>query len=138
MTSQIRIGFVLLLTSIVGCGSGSSTSTIDSGSREVVRRFDEALIQKNWPEAYALLHPESVRSLTQAEFTRRAEQYRRGWGFEATRVAIRTCEEHGETASARVTFHGPGTHRHQYEDNVFLKRHQDQWRIVLSPKFGGR
>ncbi|MCZ2341232.1 MAG: hypothetical protein LC104_05470 [Bacteroidales bacterium] len=103
-----------------------------------MRAFYEAVIQKNPTAVYALLHPDVSQKLPRAEFGRRLEAYRRKLGFDPEKVAVRTCDEHGTEATVRVFLSGHGQHRHGYEDNLFLRRQEQQWRVILPPRFGLR
>ena len=136
MSTIFRFGPVLLFLAATGCGRSSESSTPDTGSRESVRGFYDAIIRRDWPGAYSLLHPDAAKGLSAQEFGRRAESYRGKLGFDPARVAVRTCEEHGDDATARVALSGPGGNRHTYEDNLFLRRHEGQWRVTLPPRFG--
>jgi hypothetical protein len=138
MKTVLRLGPVLLILAVAGCGRSSEPSTPDTGSREAVRGFYDALIRRDWPGAYALLHPDAAKGLSAQEFSRRAEAYRGKLGFDPTRVAVRTCEEHGDEATARISLSGPGGSRHAYGDNLFLRRHDGQWRVILPARFGQR
>ena len=135
MSRTTRLAAGLLL--VAGCGRSSEPAPLDTGARDAVRGFYDSLIQKDWPGAYARLHPDSTKALAATEFHRRAEAYRAKLGFEPARVAVRTCEEHGDEATARVDLSGPGGgSRHHYEDNLFLRRHDGQWRVLLPARFG--
>jgi hypothetical protein len=121
---------------VAGCGRPTESTTPDTGSRESVRGFYNAIILRDWPGAFTLVHPEESKRMSAAEFGRRAESYRDKLGFDPARVAVRTCEEHGDEATARIVLSGPGKTRHQYEDNLFLRRHDGQWRVMLPVRFG--
>lgn len=138
MKSILRLGPVLLFVAVAGCGRSSEPATQDTGSRESVRGFYDAIIRRDWQGAYTLLHPDAAKGVSAQEFSRRAEAYRGKLGFDPTRVAVRTCEEHGDDATARVALSGPGGSRHTYEDNLFLRRQDGQWRVVLPSRFGQR
>ena len=58
------------------------------------RGFFGAIIDRDWPGAYAILDPDSRRNLTpQEQFAARAEAYRKYLKFEPTAVRIPICEE---------------------------------------------
>jgi hypothetical protein len=136
MRSIPRLGLVLLPLAFAGCGRSSDPPPPDTGAREAVRGFYQAVIRRDWTGAYSLLHPDTTKAWSPSEFSRRADAYRGKLGFDPARVAVRTCDEHGEEATARVSLSGPGGGRHTYEDTLFLRRHAGEWRVVLPPRFG--
>jgi hypothetical protein len=121
---------------LLGCSSGEPTPA-DTGSREAVRSFYSALMQKDDVGAYDLLHPDEKARLPRATFARLAANYRRGLGFEPTAVHIRACEEQGAQAKAHVVLSGhQASRRRQYRDALTLRRGPEGWGIVLPRTFG--
>ena len=50
---------------------------------------------------------------------------------------MRSCEEQGEAATARVTISGHSSgHSRRYSDGVTLRREGGRWGVVLPPNFG--
>jgi hypothetical protein len=126
-----------LLAAIAGCGGPKAPAPADTGSREAVRAFYEAVIRQEWQPAYAALHPDTRRRFTPEQFNQRAKTYRKKLGFEPEALHIRSCEEHGEEAVAHVVLVGkPGGHRRRYTDGAVLRRHAGSWRVVLPANFG--
>jgi hypothetical protein len=124
---------VLLLAAGLGCAARPA----DTGAREVVQDYYEALARQDWPQAYADLHPDSRRRWSADQFARLAQGYRRGVGFEPDGVRIRSCEEHGGEAVAHVVLTGPGpAGQRGYRDAVTLRRDGDRWGVELPPQFG--
>ena len=128
---------VLLALLAAGCGRAPPPPTAAAtGAREAAREFFGAVVRRDWPGAYSWLDSESVRGVSAADFARRGEAYRKHLGFDPAGVHVRTCEEHGDGATARVELTGPGTGRHHYKDAVVLRRQGGRWRVVLSQRFG--
>jgi hypothetical protein len=126
---------VLLVVVLAGCG-GTPAPPEGTGAREVVREFYEALLQRDWPRAYATLHADSRRLLSQQEFGRLAEAYQRDLGFTPEEFHIQSCDEKGTEASAHVVLIGhAATKQRRYKDAVAL-RHSEGWRVVLPGSFG--
>jgi hypothetical protein len=133
MTRRRRRWLVYLVAlGLLGCGAAPLAGT---GAREAAQAYFEALIRRDWPTAYTLLHPESRRRLTADEFAGLAAAYRRRLGFEPEEVRIRACEEHGQDATAHVVIAGrlPRSPRH-FKDALTLKRDDGLWKVVLPPK----
>jgi hypothetical protein len=130
------LGCLFAATALSGCG-GREAGSPDTGSREAVRGYYEALVRKDWPAAYAALHPDSQARTTAAPFARKAEHYRRQIGFEPEQVIVRSCEEHGAEAVAHVVLKGKGpAGARSYKDAVVLRQSGSGWGIVLPPRFG--
>ncbi len=138
MKTIARLGLLFVVLVVNGCGQSTDSPSPNTGSREAVKGFYEAFIRRDYPGAYSLLHPDSTKSISSAEFSRRADTYRGRLGFDPVKVAVRTCDEHGDEATARVSLNGPGGGRHSYGDNLFLRRHEGQWRVILPARFGQR
>jgi hypothetical protein len=129
--------WALLLAGMAGCGGPKAPAPADTGSRDAVRTYYEAMIRQDWQPAYAALHPDTRRKLTPEQFTLRAKSYRKKLGFVPEALRIRSCEEHAEEAVAHVILMGrPVGHRRRYNEGVVLRRHAGAWRIVLPLTFG--
>ncbi|MBM4067846.1 MAG: hypothetical protein FJ271_02710 [Planctomycetes bacterium] len=122
--------FLLLVMS--GCGR-EVPERADTGSREVARKFFEAIINKDWRRA----HAEVLQGQDAKEFAALAEAYHGKLGFEPAQVHIRACEEQGDDAIAHVTVSGRHEKQIQrYRDGIVLRRVSGHWRVVLPATFG--
>ena len=117
-----------------GCGP-APTAPDDTGSREAVRGFYEAVLAQDWPRAYRFLHPVSQGRTSPEQFADRARNYRRSLGLEPEAVRLRSCEEHGTEAVAHVVLTGRAG-RQTYKDAITLRRNGAEWGVVLPPSFG--
>jgi hypothetical protein len=121
---------------LAGC-RGSATAPVGTGAERIARDYIEALARKDWPAAHALLHPDSRARCGVEVFARRAEQHRRGLGFEPKAVRLRSCEERGDQAIARFVFTGSVSGRQRvFREAIALRRGTEGWGVVLSPRFG--
>lgn len=127
------LGF--LFAALIGCArEGPPTGT---GAREAAAAFFEAIVRRDWPTAYAGLHPVSRRGLDSATFTRKAQTYRAALGFEPAKVVVRSCDEQGERATVHMLLTDANdSRRHSYREAIALQRSTDGWRIVLHKGFG--
>ncbi len=128
-----RIAGLVLLGALAGCGR--TPGPPDTGARQTVLDFYQALVRHDWPAAYAAVHPDSRARCDAAEFARRAEDYCRGLGFVPREVRVRSCEEQEARAVAHVVIRGPAGSR-PYRDAVTLRRRGDGWGVVLPDQFG--
>jgi hypothetical protein len=126
----------LLLLS--GCGPTTPTAA-DTGARAAAQGYFDALVRQDWGAAYETLDP-AVRARWRAEeFTRRVTQYRRGLGFEPEKVAVRSCEERGDEATAHVVISGQAAGKaRRFSDAVTLRRTGTGWTVVPPERFGQR
>jgi hypothetical protein len=109
----------------------------DTGAKETVQQYGDALRGQDWRRAYGLLHPESQARHSAEEFARLAARYRRGFGFEPEPVRIRSCQELGTKAVAHIVWTGQKAGRRQsYKDALVLKSSQSGWAVVLPRNFG--
>jgi hypothetical protein len=121
---------------LLGCGRDPSPPA-GTGAREAALEFFEALSQKEWSRAYALLHPQSRGRHSLEQFRRLAQNYRGGLGFEPSAVNVRACEEQGDQAIAHVAWTGRTLSRQRnYRDAVQLLRDHGEWGVVLPAQFG--
>jgi hypothetical protein len=119
----------------LSCGSPGATNR--TAAEEAVRAYYEALLRRDWPRAYAALHPDSRQHCSSAQFARQAQSYHKNLGFEPQEVKVRSCEEHGTVAVAHVVVLGPATAKHHsFQDAVTLRQGPEGWGVVLSPRFG--
>src|SRR5262249_25983391 len=82
-----------LLVGLIVAGCGPPAAPPPGRAELVVRRYFEAIVQQDWPTAYAALHPDLRKRWNAEQFTRRAQQYRSHLGFEPDGVQVRACEE---------------------------------------------
>jgi len=126
----------VLAVVLAGC-SGSPQQASGTGAKECVQAYYEALIQKDWPQAYAALDPQDQRRCSSQQFGELARNYRNTLGFEPVAVRIWACEERGTEATAHVTLTGRAAKKEsRYKDGVTLRRGDDGWHVVLPPNFG--
>jgi hypothetical protein len=120
---------------LIGCGP-SPEGPAETGAKECVQGYYEAVIRKDWSRAYAALDPGSQQRCTIQQFVRLAQSYRSHLGFEPEAVQVRACEERGTEATGHVVLTGRAvTHHRRYKDAATLRR-TDDWRVVLPPNFG--
>src|SRR3954469_11488827 len=86
-----------LLIALVGCGSKPTPAT-DTGAKDVVQAYGDAVVRRDWARAYAALHPEIRARWGEAPFARAAEAYRAGLGFDPRTFRVRSCEVQGGRA----------------------------------------
>ena len=138
MAWRCRIPFLCLavLAAVLGCGK-SAAPPADTGSAGAAREYGEAVCRRDWPRAYALLHPDSRRRYSAEQFARLAATYRQGIGFEPEKVQLWNCEERDAEATARVVFRGRAASQgRRYNEAVTLQRSDDGWQVVLPLNFG--
>jgi hypothetical protein len=128
--------WAVLLGLAAGCDRAPAPP-VDTGARDAAHDFYEGLMQQDWRRAYAVLHPDSTRRLSQQEFTRLAQAHRRGLGFVPEGLRMQSCQENGDEAVARVVLTGRvGAKERRYKDAAALRRTADGWRVVLPDRFG--
>ena len=140
MTARL-LGTVLPLLVVVvvaGCGGPPEPGPTDTGAREAVRAYADAVVRHDWPAGYALLAPEARKAWPPAEFARRGDAYRQKFGFDPTAAHVRTCEERGDDATARLDFSGTAADRHHFKETLTLRRRDGAWGVVLPARFGQR
>ena len=126
----------LLVVILPGC-TPSSPPPPDTGAKHCVREFYEALIQKDWPKAYAALDRQDQKRCSPQQFSQLAQSYRAGLSFEPQAVVIQVCEERGAEATAHVVLTGRANEKEiRYRDGVTLRRSDDEWFVVLPSGFG--
>ena len=137
MTQPVRAGVsALLILAAAGCGGPADPAPVDTGARQAVHRYADAVVRRDWPAAYAALTPEARSAWTPAEFARRADAYRQKLGFEPTVAHLRTAEERGDEATARLDFSGSAAGRHHFKETLTLRRRDGKWGVVLPARFG--
>ncbi len=139
MTHLVRFAVLTLLTAGIGCGGNSDPTPTDTGARGAVRSFADAVVRRDWPAAQALLAPDAARpAWSPTEFARRGEAYRQKFGFEPTAAHVRTLEERGDEATARLDYSGNATGRHHFKETLTLRRRDGVWGVVVPARFGQR
>jgi hypothetical protein len=127
---------LLLLAGLAGC-HGAPAPPSGTGAKEAAQAYYEALVRREWPQAYAALHPDSRRRCPQDLFTSQAQAYRRNLGFEPTGVRVRACEERGTEAIAHVLLTGHASSQaRRYKDGITLRRTGEGWQVLLPQHFG--
>jgi hypothetical protein len=119
-----------------GCAKKDRPAAADTGARAAVRVFYEALIARDWPRAYAALHPDERARSSEEQFAARAQAHSRRFGFAPTRLTVRSCEEAGDTAKAHVIIAGAGPGKHEFRDALTLHKGPPGWGVVLPSTFG--
>jgi hypothetical protein len=126
-----------MLAGVLLTGCGQAPTPAGTGAEEAARRYAFALLQQDWADAYAQVHPDSRAWCSAESFARRAQVYRRGLGFEPRTVRLRSCEERGDEAIARFVFTGSAAGRQRFfKEAVTLNRSGAGWGVVLSRRFG--
>lgn len=134
---RATLGYCLVLTAFAsGCASKAPTPA-DTGAREAVQAYYEAIAQRDWTRVYGFLHPESQERCSAAEFQRLGQAYHRQLGFAPETVQVRFCDEQNDEARARVVLRGSvSSSRQRYQDGVWLRRREIGWGVVMPPNFG--
>jgi hypothetical protein len=125
----------LAFAGLAGCAAPPQPR-VDTGSRAVVQAYYGALVRRDWPAAYATLHPDSRQRLSLEQFTRAVENHRRALGFEPEEFHLNSCEEHDAEATAHVLLTGVGGKKLTAKDAVALKHGEAGWGVVLPGNFG--
>ena len=108
-----------------------------TGAREAAQRYCDALLEKDWPRAYAALHPDSRARYSASRFARLAERYCRELGFEPEPARIRFCQEQGTRTVAHIVWKGQkAAHEHFYKEVIILHSTPAGWGVVLPQNFG--
>ena len=128
---RTALGFAYVAVLICGCGRAAQ-SRPDTGARQCVQDFCQALIERDWLKAYASLTPRSQKLCSQREFRELAQNYLRDLGFDPDAVGIRLCEERGAQATGHIVLTGRshGQSR-RHKDALLMDRTDDAWGIVL-------
>jgi hypothetical protein len=123
---------------LAGCGRVPD-DTVDTGAKECVQTFYQALIDRDWPGAYAVVEPQQQKTLSPEQFGQLCQRFWASLGFEPEAIHIQACQEHGSEAVAHVVLTGRSADQQgRYKDAVSLHRGADGWRIVLLATFGRR
>jgi hypothetical protein len=121
---------------LMGCGRVQEDFP-GTGAKQCVLEFYQALIQQDWPSAYATLDPRNQKAHTPEQFSRLAQSFRGTLGFEPESIHIQACQEHGPEAMAHVVLTGRNADQERrFKDAVALRRGDEGWRITLPATFG--
>jgi hypothetical protein len=127
----------LLALTMLGCGRGGGSVEPDTAARATVRNFYFAIIREDWPAAFALLEPQSQSRFGADAFADAARQYRASFGFEPVSVEIRSCDEKGDRAKARVIVTGKSASaKHRFRDAIDLRKSSSNWGVAPAEDFG--
>lgn len=133
---MIRKAAIMVLFGVLaGCGKAPDKPR-GTGAAETAKDYLQSLVRKDWPSAYARVADASKSRLSQEQFARLAQEYRRRFGFEPELVFVTACEEHGPEAIAHVTLAGKDSTRHRHKDAIVLHRGDAGWAVVPPADFG--
>jgi hypothetical protein len=121
----------MLGAGLASTGCGSKAVPIDTGARDAVQSYFEALLGRDSDRAYGVLDPESQARVTLGQFAELTKKYG-NLGFAPQSVKIRSCDEQGNIAIAHVFLMGKSaTKERRYRDGVSLLKTEHGWRVVL-------
>jgi hypothetical protein len=127
---------LLLGGAVLGCGRAPQEAQ-GTGAKECVHEFFGGILQRDFFRAYSVLDAASQKKCNPQQFSALATSYLNSFGFEAEKVHVRSCEEHGADATAHVTFTGHTTSQDRWhKDGIVLHREEAGWRLVLPANFG--
>ena len=128
---------IVLCSGLSACRTTVPAPVTGTGAREVVAKYFEALALQEWDLAYAQLHIDTQKRLNRAAFERGARAYRNKIGFPLGKVTVRSCDEEGDKAVARVILSDvSGSMKHRYHEGAFLHQSANGWGLVLPGDFG--
>jgi hypothetical protein len=126
---RFRAALVLLALTAAGCAGESSSPP--STARLTARAYYEAIARQDWPAAFALLDTDAQARIGPATFEELGRRWRTGIGFEPGGVEVRSCDERGESAFARIVIAGKAAEsKKRFRDEVTLHRGPAGWRVV--------
>ncbi len=128
-----------LIAPTVGCAAKPAPlpPIPDTGAKQAVGEFYDALIRKDWKQAHARLSADQQRRISPDQFARLGQAYRRKLAFDLVEIHVRSCDEKGTEATAHLLLLGPvGPHRHRYNEGITLKNTGGTWGVVLPENFG--
>ena len=135
--SRGRTAILACVVAMAGCGRPAPPPPVDTGAKEAARAYFDGVIRKDWNVIYPALHPDSRRHYTREQFAQRSIANRKRMPFEPEVLLVRSCEEQGEKAIARVILTTRATrHKPRFTDAVVVRRSEGVWRVVLPDHFG--
>jgi hypothetical protein len=121
---------------IAGC-SKTPIHPPGTGSKEAAQIYFEALIRREWEQAYSILDAGSKARCNKEQFSCLAQNYRNSLGFEPEGVQVRAYDEQGAQATVHVVLTGhAATKDRRYKDAITLRRDDDGWHVVMPQNFG--
>jgi hypothetical protein len=121
---------------IAACGGCAHPKPVvaGTGAADAARRYYEAILHRDWPAAYAIVHPESRVNLSQDQYDGWADSYRQSLGFEPQAVYVRSCTEQATEAVAHIVIVGRSSRgERRYRDGAWLRRTAAGWGVILFP-----
>lgn len=95
------------------------------------------MLLRDFAHAYAALDPTSQKKCGMRQYRDLATSYLSSFGFDPDKAHVRSCEEHGASATAHIVFTGhTSTHERWHKDGILLHNDGTGWRVVLPAKFG--
>src|SRR5262249_46539010 len=76
-----KAAIMVLFGVLAGCGKAPDKPR-GTGAAETAKDYLQSLVRKDWPSAYARVADASKSRLSQEQFARLAQEYRRRFGFE--------------------------------------------------------
>lgn len=127
---------VFLFCTLSSCRNAAPAPPTDTGTREVVTKYFEALAKQDWDAAYKQLHADTQKRFSRLAFERNARDYCKRLGFPLGKVFIRSCDEQGEKAIAQVILSDAnGSAKARFHEGIVLQQNAVGWKVVLSSNF---
>lgn len=128
-----KIFYIVLVSFwICGCEEKHQNLVPTTGALAVARDYFESIVRQDWKACYVLLHPDSQKKMSQEQYSRFAQEYRRKMAFTPEKVHIHACTERENDAIAHVTLSGKKDGKnHTFKEGAVLKRSGQNWRIKL-------
>ena len=122
---------VILAIGTAPTGCGSKAAPVDTGAREVVQGYFEAVLKQDCDLAHGLLDADSQRRFPRPNFAALVKKYGE-LGFEPQSIKIRSCDEQGDRAIAHVSLIGKSAGKERrYRDAVSMQKTESGWRVIL-------
>ena len=126
----------LFVGTVTGCRNTVPATAPDTGSREVVTKYFEALAVQDWDTAYQQLHADTQKRFSRLAFERHVRDYGKRLGFPLGKVFIRSCDEQGEKAIAQVILSDAnGSAKARFHEGVILQQSEGGWKVMLPSNF---
>jgi hypothetical protein len=124
---------------LAGChGSAPAPpKRVNTGAEDAALAFFTALVNKDWPGAYARLDGKSKSGCSASQFEKQGKFYHENLGFEASNAYVMACSEKADSAIAHISIKGiQGSSVRYYKDAVALQRGAEGWGVTLPAHFG--